>query len=369
MSENKLELYKEQIEKTGYILEYNVSEILSKHSWNVINNRYYVDDVTENVREIDIVAYKATPIDKIYYYTALLISCKKSDENDWVFLSKKADKFDPNLDYLPISNWTNERYLTYMLTNSDWKKRLNADIDSRDFLSNIYDTDKKVFAFQEMKKSSGSPQNDKKIFDSISTLIKALAFELSSLTKRKQTKCFYNFNLISIAQTDLIEMFFDKSDIKGVEVKNINYINRFIVGGKDEFFKVNFVEYIYFENILCDYDELHKWNHSFYSDLRKEFFKDIVSDKEKIKYQYLECRIELLNLINFIISMTEDDEKDINDVNLEYNGKELTLIVDKSSELVSKLNSNKSINHHVGRVLKEYFKYEGKFKFSEDLPF
>lgn len=370
MSEDKIKKYKEQIEKTGYILEYQVSEILSKHKWNVINNRYYVDDVTENVREIDIVAYKATSINKIYYYTALLISCKKSEENDWVFLSKKADKLDPNLDYLPISNWTNERHIDYMLKHSDWKKKLINITRSQEFLSNIYNIDKKIFAFQEMKKSNGAPQNDKKIFDSITTLIKALAFELSSLTERKQFQSFYNFNLISIAQTDLIEMFFDKSEIGGTEVKNINYINRFIVGGKDEFFKVNFVEYDYFEKILCDFDDLHLWNNKFYSELRKDFFNDIVMDKEKINYQYSECRIELLNLINFISSVSYNDENEINEVYIYYDGKELTLDLDKPSGIVSKLNTDKSLNSHVKRLLKEYFNYEGKFRFVEEtLPF
>ncbi len=371
MSEDKIKLYKKQIEKTGYILEYEVSEILSNHKWNVINNRYYVDDVTENVREIDIVAYKATPIKDIYYYTALLISCKKSVENDWVFLSKKADKLDPNLDYLPISNWTNERYIGYMLKNSDWKNRINDNLEHYEYLSNIYKTEKKVFAFQEMKKSTGAPQNDKKIFESISTLIKALAFELKSLSERKQSKCFYNFNLISIAQTDLIDMHFYQSNIDGDEVKNINYINRFIVGGKDEFFKVNFVKYDYFENILCDYDDLFKWNKKFYSGLRDEFFNDIVSDYNKIQYQYSICEKQLLNIINAGISKIyiDDSIKGIKDINFGYYDEELILYLEVPDIITSELNINEFVKSHVSRILDIYFNYKGKFIFGEVLPF
>jgi hypothetical protein len=159
--------------------------------------------------------------------------------------------------------------------------------------------------------------------------------------------------------------------IKGNEVKNINYINRFIVGGKDEFFKVNFVEYDYFENILCDYDDLHKWNYEFYSGLKEEFFKNIVLDEERIKYQYLECRERILNAINFIIEIMQIDEnkREVKDISIEYNGKELILYMDASASIVTKLNSDESLNKFIKGVLKQYFNYEGIFWFSEELPF
>ena len=51
--------FEKNIEKTGYVLEFNVSSLLQKHGWSVINNKYYIDDVQPAVREIDIVGYKA----------------------------------------------------------------------------------------------------------------------------------------------------------------------------------------------------------------------------------------------------------------------------------------------------------------------
>lgn len=86
------------IEKTGFRLEFDISNILEGNGWNVINNKYYVDDQQETVREIDIVAYKASRILDVYVYTALIISCKKSDKNAWALLSKKS----------------NQKYWTYM---------------------------------------------------------------------------------------------------------------------------------------------------------------------------------------------------------------------------------------------------------------
>jgi hypothetical protein len=74
---DQINKYAEHIRKTGFLLEFNVTKVLEKHGWNVITNKYYVDDVQGSVREIDIVAYKATDINKTGIYTALILSCKK----------------------------------------------------------------------------------------------------------------------------------------------------------------------------------------------------------------------------------------------------------------------------------------------------
>ena len=91
-----------EIEKTGFVLEYHVSRALQAHGWNVISNKYYVDDLQETVREIDIVAYKTLMINHIRLYTTIILSCKKSESDAWVLLSKKRDPDDPNMDWYPV---------------------------------------------------------------------------------------------------------------------------------------------------------------------------------------------------------------------------------------------------------------------------
>ncbi|AJI48233.1 hypothetical protein IB633_07680 [Francisella philomiragia] len=73
----EIEKIKNGIKKTGFKLEFDISQLLLKNRWNVINNKYYVDDLQESVREIDLVAYKATDVKDFYTYTVLIISCKK----------------------------------------------------------------------------------------------------------------------------------------------------------------------------------------------------------------------------------------------------------------------------------------------------
>lgn len=96
-----MEEYKEGIRKTGFYLEYKVCRMLEQHKWRVISNRYYLDDVTNTDREIDIVAYKARRVEDIVFYTGLIISCKKSEENEWVFMTRDFDRSDPNINFYP----------------------------------------------------------------------------------------------------------------------------------------------------------------------------------------------------------------------------------------------------------------------------
>lgn len=74
----------EGISKTGFVLEHKVASIFELSQWSVIHNRYYLDDVTEGQREMDMIAYKIHENKGVLIYTALIISCKKSDEFDWV---------------------------------------------------------------------------------------------------------------------------------------------------------------------------------------------------------------------------------------------------------------------------------------------
>jgi len=60
------------INKTGYVLEYEVSQVLEKHSWSIINNRYYIDETNNLQKEIDILAYKTAIHEGIRFFFTLM---------------------------------------------------------------------------------------------------------------------------------------------------------------------------------------------------------------------------------------------------------------------------------------------------------
>ena len=57
----ELEKVKKIIEKSGHNLNFEVANILRKNNWAVEIGQYYVDDLTDKPREIDIIASKIIP--------------------------------------------------------------------------------------------------------------------------------------------------------------------------------------------------------------------------------------------------------------------------------------------------------------------
>ncbi|MEL8665128.1 hypothetical protein J4W31_23950, partial [Escherichia coli] len=60
-----------------------------------------------------------------------------------------------------------------------------------DLNQNLFESHKKVFVFKKMLKKNGKSDNDKNIFNSISSLMKSQSYEISSLSKRKKERCVY----------------------------------------------------------------------------------------------------------------------------------------------------------------------------------
>lgn len=356
MEPNKLEQLRSNIYTTGFVLEFEVSKILQKHKWIVINNRYYIDDIQRTVREIDIVAYKSSKIEDIRYVTTLIISCKKSNENFWTFLTKDFVKSDPNIDFYPIFNWSNNRILNYIFEEQDWKKKFIKKMKTKNFLKEIYSIPRQVFAAQEMSKTSLKKQNDKNIFNSITSLIKAQSYELASLENRKKEECFYNFNLISIADTELLEAYLENPNCTPQEISGTKYINRYIVNQQDSFYKIDFVKFDAFGDYLRNYDKLHEWNIAFYPKLIDEFYDSIQSTEDIIFF---------LNLIAYGIQRSFK----IKGISYYGNSSEKILNIELNAdepiddETIIRLNKDDFLKRKISERLDAWRGYKGSFRF------
>ncbi len=365
------EKYKDNIKVTGFALEYKVSKLLQDSKWTVINNRYYLDDVTEQVREIDLIAYKATEVKNTIVYNVLIISCKKSEKNLWAFLTKKYNFNDPNINFQPSLLWSNNKVLKELTSEKTWANDLNNKIKSESFYENIFKLNNQVFAFQEMDKSSGKVQNDKPIFDSISTLIKAYSYELNSLEKRRSDDCVYNFNLISIAETDFLELLFNVNDIDANEISEIKYLNRFIVNKGDDYFRVNFYTYDCFSTVLNDYNKLADWNNSFFDSIIDDFYVDIFNDKRRYFFKK-----EFDEAISWRIHNFLEHSQYIPNENIcvaDFVKKDNILLLEIygiAEEAVVDMNKDKDLLKTTKNHLGKYYRYSGEIKFVyTELPF
>ena len=122
--------FSEKIQTTGFVLENAIAQQLKAARWTVLSNRYYVDDAEESVREIDLVAYQVRRVQHFDVYTALLISCKKSETNAWALLCREIDLKDPNSNWHPLHAWSNDKAVAFQLDKPDYARAYHASISA-----------------------------------------------------------------------------------------------------------------------------------------------------------------------------------------------------------------------------------------------
>lgn len=274
----ELEVYAENIKSTGFILENKISELLSENKWNVINNKYYIDDVAKVAREIDIIAYKATKVEDIHIYTSLIISCKKNEEKIWALLSKEINKNDPNLDFEPLQNWTNHPIIKYEMDISNADKSV---VPEGELYDKLFKPDGHIFAFQEVFKKNGRPDNDKNIFSSIISLMKSQSYELASLPNRKKNRTIYFFYLLSVVDSQLILLKCSKDNVTAEQVESQVYISNYIIDGESVSSKIKFLTVGGFIDLIGSYNELHDHNIDFIRCRFSDFYENVLENRDK----------------------------------------------------------------------------------------
>jgi len=366
---NKLQIYADNIKSTGFILENKVSDFLNESGWGVINNKYYIDDVQNVAREIDIIAYKASKVEDILVYTTLIISCKKNEENVWALLVKNIKENDPNIDYEPLKNWSNHPLINYQLNvnNKDRKSLPEGEI-----YNELFNVSKNVFAFQEMNRKSGKANNDKNIFNSISSLMKAQSYELSSLSQRKKERCVYFFHLVSLIDSQLVLLECEGDLIHPSEVDSHTIISNYIINGESTASKINFTTLNGFLSNLVFYGKLHSHYVNHVRRCFSDFYHEAILNHDKCnllakelwrKYHY-KMRMEVIKTLGIYDQFTIEGVWLSGDV----------IIVDintKNNQLIELLESNNKIKEHVRGYIEDVFKMKvlNNISFMEDIPF
>jgi hypothetical protein len=374
IEEKKIPTIEKAIEKTGYVLEHKVASLFEKAKWAVIHNRYYLDDVTEIQREMDMIAYKTVLLeDGVRLFTALIISCKKNEEFDWVFLTRKAPGMNVNINMLPVNFSSSIDVFNFQIAEIDWgKDRFIESYDPSSLINSMYNYDRIVFAYQEIRKTNNAPSNDSNIYASIGSLIKAQSYEISSLKnrRRKDEKYVYNINLLSVADIDFHELHYDGNNVETLSIDRINYLNRFLISSQEQHSKIDFIKFDSLEKAIEDYNTLHDWNINFYKRIISEFYSDIFDSYNK---RMLIIEREKKNYLMYARYFSPDIITSENDFSFLYLKKEndtVSINITDNEDINHYLNSNTKLIDYTSTWLKSHFRYEGKFDFSDDgLPF
>ncbi len=366
------EKYLQGIERTGFELEYSTADILMKNGWTVISNKYYIDDVQGSTREIDIIAYKVSLEKDIQVYTVLIISCKKSLEKAWVLLSKEKNDKDPNVDWSPVTLWSNNPIIRLIINKFDWKKQyVNK---SKKLMENLFTPSKHIFAFQELNIKSGSPQNDKAIFDSIVSSMKSQDYEINSLESRKKQDAIYNFNLLSVIDAPLHRINYGTPEKTIEAIDSDIYISNYIINKKEVTSRINFITYDKFQDCLKTYNSLHLHNTGYVEKLFDLYYTDCLKNRDKVKLLIKDFNNTIKwDIYSFIRKNLNSEYKHIKDISINWNFSDnsaLLSIEDVFEDyIINQLNENPSIKSKISTALNKIYKYDGEFSFEVDIPF
>lgn len=363
---------KEAIHSTGFNLEYQVSEHFRKANWSVINNKYYVDDTANSVREIDLIAYKVHKLGKLPVYTTLIVSCKKNEACVWALLSKKLRLNDPNTDWHPQHAWSNHPQLDYMFTKTDWVTKYIEACKKHSVYDTLISPERHVFAFQEIDKVTYKCRNDTNIFNSISSLMKAQGYEIGALNVRKREPAVYVFGLITVVDTELVRIDYGADGSTTAELINDDrYIGSYIINQKEITARIHFVTAQAFPSLISEYDKLFACNCKVVADLAEAFYQDLLSDGDRAEIVDPMFSRALQYPLNFIIlSRTQGTYK-----SRDYKARRprpaasVEVYGAKDIEEVKILNSSAEAKQAVTEALQKYYHYQGPWTFESEIPF
>ncbi len=366
--------YAKQITKTGFELEFRVSEVFREHGWTVIGNKYYIDDHQDTVREIDLIAYRTTKLPYFRVATIVVVSCKKNEKDAWVLLAKDLDRRDPNIDWQPIHTWSNDKVLKHMLGTSEWRTEYPDFVGKRPVGGLHQVPNRHIFAFQEMNKTSGKPNNDRNIFESVTSLMKAQAYELAALPQRKLARLVYQFNLLSVIDTDLVRLDFNSNgNIAEQEVDEETYVARYIIAKRQTFACIHIVRFAALFRALNRYNALHEANVAFFDSLNKRFYDGAVRSGDKSALFWKEFIDQLSAMIRWRYRFSEELAERATNASMSWSEEdsEVRIHIDVSQEEIGTLNGHEEMRLRLSELLKSWYRYEGTSRFDvwDDIPF
>ena len=133
--------------------------------------------------------------------------------------------------------------------------------------------------------------------------MKAQAYELGALPKRLNKPVVYQFNLLSVVDSDLIRLYFDGDSIETQPVNDEHYIARYIIKKQATFSRIRFMRADAFGALLSEYSALHQENCRWFDGQCGEFYLDIVKDSKRAEILIDDFRKEVRRTISWALML------------------------------------------------------------------
>ncbi|MNH24848.1 hypothetical protein D3C79_848030 [compost metagenome] len=192
--------------------------------------------------------------------------------------------------------------------------------------------------------------------------------------RQKDKKRVYQFNLISIIDSELVRVLFDGENIESHNTQNEDYLCRYILNKEEAIARIKFTTADFFPELINDYNSLHSENKKLFAEYHEKFYADAYKTWRKsnlIKNDLLQSISPSLQHARYKIDRKFDK---FSEIDIYWNEKsevlELGLVSEGlTQELITSLNENKEIVKSTKKALSEIFHYEGDFIFEEGIVF
>lgn len=358
----------EALATTGFLVEHEVAQAFRAAKWGVIGSRYYIDDVDGRARELDLIVYKVVAGPEVDVVTSVLISCKKDNENAWVVMSRDRPTQDPNLDWDPVHQWTNNKLLKAYLESVEWSS--NYVRGDKALYTQLFEMKRQAFAFQLVSKKSCKSNNDKPIFGSLTDLMKAQDHELSILPERIKENRLYVFNLMAVVDAPIYEARYDGAQPVVVKVDEFRHLARYIVRRRDTVSRVNICNKNSLQSLVQVYDRLAKYNKDYFNSKITEGYSSLATNRA-IQLVLAEVITKKLRFEFYFALVRHGKKGETPNIGVSYDNqsKDLLLEVALPDDDVEWVASDQKLLLKTREVLEKFARYSGAFRYTADIPF
>ena len=223
-----------------------------------------------------------------------------------------------------------------------------------------------------MNKASGAPKNDKSIFAAVTSLMKAQAYELGSLSQRKKSPAVYQFNLLSIADTDLVRLKFEGASITATSIDSEHYIARYIIKKRETFSRIRFLTAHAFSDCITEYGTLHADNCRWFALEYDSFYRNVVTDNKRVAALLDDFRKEVSWHVRWPLLRLGRTAPDDSSIGMYWNTtkKMLEIYTSVDTESTYVIREDKHAIKSIGAALKKVYRYDGPFEIDDnEIPF
>jgi len=201
--------------------------------------------------------------------------------------------------------------------------------------------------------------------------MKAQAYEIGSLPNRKKSHAIYQFNLVTVAETQLLRMVLNDDEISCETINSDHYIGRYIINRKDYFSRIRFIESNNFENCIEDYNKLHKANQDWFKEQEISFYSDILTDAKRSNVLLPEFKKSLGYLFKYHYNRETDKELNNDNISVGYSDEKKMAYVylDFDFSDLEKINNSTKMKEIAKKALASVYRYTGPFEFDFEIMF